>query len=281
MKHIVAITLSFLFLSGTSLHSDCYDNDYCCVDPCCEQGYSRLYIGPQLYGGYLKVQNTDSTAAGLIGLDNFDSSEKGFFYGANGGYEYKHPWGLFANIDLNYGQGDLKKSGDLSRYLHEYEVTGVVGYQLGGCVEDRWSATGYIGVDYLTQNFHVSDLDVGYRYYLYRIPVGIKGDYSFCACSSRWSVGINVAVLPQFDSTVKISVLNGARWSLAKRTDWMVAIPLEYSSCMWPVSVKLNLFWRKVGIGGSKAKTSSGNALGLPPSKWNAFGAALDIAWEF
>ena len=249
-------------------------------DDCC-QGYSRVYLGPQVYHTTLSIKNTDSTIGGVLGLENEDTHPSGTMYGVNGGYEYKKPWSLYANVDLNYGQGKLKHHDALTRYVHEYDVAAVVGYQVGGAECDVWSFTPYVGLGYLRQSHNLTSFHVTYRYSIVQLPIGIKADYAFCALCSDWTVGLNVAVIPQIDSKVKINLLQGAYWSLAKRTDWLVSLPIEYFCNCYPLSVKLDLFWKKVGFGGSKAVTPSGLALGLPPMKWNAYGASLDLVWEF
>lgn len=275
MKRIL-MTVASLLMSAMSIQGQ-----ELCVDVPCACDYSRLYVGPQLYYTNLKVENTDSSLAGLLGLENSNTSLGGVMYGVNGGYEYEKPWGLYANIDLNYGQGKLKKSGGLTRYIHEYDVSAVAGYCVGGGDECCWSLIPYAGFGHLTQNHTLTSFHVKYRYSIYYVPVGIKFDCGFYAYCGYWTAGLDVAVLPQVDSTTKINLLKGARWSLAKRTDWLVSVPIEYYSDCCPLSVKLDLFWKSLGIGGSKAVTEGGIALGLPPSKWNAIGASLDLVWEF
>ncbi len=276
MKNLFLL-FTFLTLPSITLQSfENYHQDF----ECCQNGASCLYLGPEVYYSTLRVDNTDSTIGGLIGLDNKNSHVDGMIFGVNGGYEYVGHCGLYANIDLNYGQGSLKHSGDLSRYFHEFDATGLLGYQFGGG-ECPWLITGYAGLGYLTQNYSLSSPSVKYRYYVAHMAFGVKSKVKFRALDSGWAVGLNVAALPQADSTVKIEVLKGARWTLAKRTDWIVSVPVEYYSDCFPVSVKVDLFWDKIGLGGSKAVTSSGFSLGLPPMRWNAYGASLDLAWMF
>lgn len=275
MKHLVAI-FALLVLCGQLLQAD---EEY--LDLFNHDGCHRLYAGPQVYYVNYKANGADSTAAGLVGLDNPNTKLTGCLYGGNVGYEYKKPWGVYANAELNYGTGNLKKHDHLTRDVFEYDAFTVVGYQLGGSDCDCWSATAYAGSDYLTQNFDVKSLHTTYRYYIYRIPVGIDLEYQFMACDGRWSIGIDAMVLPQIDSTVKLTPLRGARWVLSKRTDWIIDVPIQYFSGCWPIAIKLDLFWKRVGIGGSKAVSPTGVHLGLPPSTWNALGGALDVIYEF
>jgi hypothetical protein len=279
MKKLYFI-LSVLALQLATLHAD----STCCEETCCE-GSNFVYLGPEIYGALLNIENTDSTIAGLIGLDNEDSDLSGAMYGVSLGYEYKHlPCqgnGLYANLDFNYGAGKLKKGGSLTRNIHEYDVTALLGYTFNSFCDLPHTITPYVGFGYVGQYHSLSSLHVKYRYHVYHVPVGIKWEFAFSACNARWTVGLNAAALPQVDSTVKISMLQGARWSLCKRTDWLVAIPVEYYCDCYPISLKLNMFWKRLALGGSKATSDASGPLGLPPQTWDALGASLDLVYRF
>lgn len=244
-------------------------------------GLTNFYLGPKVYYGKLKADNTDSAIGGLLGLDNADTDPKGWLYGLDAGYSYQRPWGFYAGVNLGYGQGKLKADDALTRYLHEYEATAVFGYQMGGGFCDCWSFTPYIGLGYSVQHYNLTHFHVTYRNNVLHIPVGFIGKYAFYALSGSWSLGLRAAVMPQADSKVKINVLQGAYWTLAKRTDWFVSIPVEYCHSCLPFPLRLDLFYKKIGYGGSKAVNSSGDALGLPPARYSALGCSFDVVLRF
>ncbi len=274
----------FLCLSAMFLVSVAVQAEVCRMEECCQEvatcGTSGFYLGPQAYYVQLHVRNSDSSLAGSLGV-NKDTHLNGVLYGVNGGYRYEQAWGLYANVEANYGQGKLKNGGSYDRYIHEYDVSGVLGYRFGGSCAEMWSATPYAGVSYLFQNESLSEIGVKYRYHIYRIPVGVRLDFSFC---SGWQVGLDVTALPQFDATVKVTEMVGARWNLSKRTDWMVRLPVEYNidfcQCQ-NLTLIFTPYWKQNNDGGSLAKSSSGAYLGLPPQKWNAYGASFDVRWDF
>lgn len=275
----LVLCLSALFLAATFAHGQECSIDECCPDesPCAASG---LYLGPQAYYVRLHVRNSDSSLAGSLGV-NYDTHIKGMLYGVNGGYRYERPWGIYANIEANYGQGKLKNGGSYDRYIHEYDIWGVLGYRFGGGCCENWSITPYAGFGYLLQNETLSEIDVTYRYHIYRVPLGIRLDFAFCSC---WKVGLDLTALPQVDPTVKVNKMVGARWNLAKRTDWIVRLPIEYDICICGcpnLTLILTPFWKQDNDGGSTARTSSGANLGLPPQKWNAWGASFDLRWNF
>lgn len=249
-----------LFLAGT-IRAEC-EIDLC--EPC---SVSRLVIGANYTRANIKVGGQPTFHGDLGGLQ--------------GSYEYKPMNGLYGGLKGAWKQGKTENS-FADRRLVYVDAQERVGYTYSPCCND-WSLTFFSGLGYRYLGHQLKQFEepsVKFEYNEFYVPVGFLSQYFFCSC---WSVGLNFTWMPQIYPTVKIVPLQGARWILKNRIgNVAVELPLTYylteDACY---SLIFKPFYEHWEDGRSTAKTSNGQALGLPKNSYNFWGAELNVAFSF
>lgn len=207
------------------------------------------------------------------------------FHGNLGGlqasYEYK-PWNRFyGGLRVAWKEGNMESSG-AKRSLVYVDVQERLGYSYASDSR-KWLLSFFSGFGYRycgQQLKQGSQSPVTFNYNELYIPVGLLSEYSF---NSWCSLGLNMTWMPQVYPTVKIAPLKGARWIL-KNTYGNVLVELPATFFVTHnkrYSLIFKPFYEHWEDGHSTAKTSSGNALGLPSNLYNFWGAELNFAFSF
>lgn len=244
-----------------------------------DDGYSRVYIGPNVNYTKLNISTASSPVAVALGLVS-NVNLHGVLGGFTFGYERQKPCGVYANFELDWTLGKISGVHANDRFVHRQDWQARLGYTFPFCLcGQSFSFTPYTGVEmhYLTQRFSGIVLNVKYRSYY--IPVGVILDYSFRDC---WKIGFNAEWAPQIDSTVQISVLKGARWELVNRSILYFELPITRSfGCDGCWTISFVPYWECLKHGPSTAVTSQGTALGLPAQRWTFTGAKLTFGFVY
>ena len=209
------------------------------------------------------------------------SSFEGDLGGIQASYEYR-PWdSIYGGLRVAWREGNTENS-SASRYLVYVDVQERLGYSFTlPCMD--WALTIFsgFGYRYLGHKLEQSgESPINFEYNEFYIPVGFLSEYFL---NSWLSIGLNFTWMPQVFPTVEIAPLKGARWIIKNSiSNVLVEVPLIFfitqDQCY---SLILKPFYEHWKDGHSTAKTSTGNALGLPSNTYNFWGAELNFAFLF
>lgn len=207
------------------------------------------------------------------------------FHGSLGGmqgcYVYRPLNGFYSSVLGIWKQGTTENN-LASRKLLYLDAEERFGYTYAASDRD-WTVTLFSGLGYkhlrhiLNQK---SQSSITFDYNELYVPVGCLVGYDF---RSRWLFKATITWMPQVYPTVYISPLKGARWVLTN-TLGNISIELPATYFLTPnrrYSMQLTPFYERWEDGHSTAKTSQGEALGLPKNLYNFWGVALNASFSF
>lgn len=243
----------------------------------CVYEFSRIYVNPQGY--YLKLDIHSSSDLGLVGADqnvDLDGGQGGFQVG----YEYKKLDGLYTNLKVEWNLGSLSGDGAQSRMIHDETAEARFGYNYTALQGDSLIASFYSGFGFNYKSLWKSAGPPNHMsYYNYYVPVGLMLEY---LVDELIHVGFDFTWMPQVDSTVKISSIDGSRWVLHNKSGFSAELPLIFNfdsdCCCW--DIRIVPFWKRLQDGSSIIQAQSIN-LGLPSQVWIYWGGRVDLGAAF
>lgn len=229
---------------------------------------NRLFLGPQAH--YISV---DAPSLGTF---------SGGAGGAEIGYEYIKPNGLFAHVELDGSWSSLSQS-ETTSSIDQVEVFfGVdIGYafQWGDCYPmfEFIPYTGYF-YHYLNEDRNIENYErMTFIYKMPYIPFGFRFTnwrYEWFAWGLQYQYQIDV------DPFLKISILHGAYWELDRSDDQLIeGLIIFKPSC--DVSIWFTPFYRYSKTGDSVARTQSGLFLGIQEQTYHSVGAKVEFSYLF
>lgn len=225
---------------------------------------SRLQVG----GSYTRV---------TLNVDD-EPSFHGNLGGAQGIYEYQSCNGFYAAIKAASKIGSTENA-STTRYLTYADAQERLGYTFARCsaFDGLTLFTGF-GYHYMRHKLTPAiGSVVKFNYNEFYVPLGFLAKYCFSCCS----VGLNVTWMPQVFSSVEITPLAGANWSLENTYgNVQVEVPLicHFCNCF---SLVFNPFYEHWEDGRSTAVSASGQELGLPNNTYHFWGFELSLGYSF
>ena len=232
----------------------------------------------------LKENHSFLSIGGTYAYTHFKPQGNPSFHGNLGGvealYEYKAANKFYGSLKLSWRQGETKAS-NASRFLVDVTAEERFGYTLG--IEDNtWLWTLFTGLGYRFLGHHLKQPaeSLRFNYSEFYVPVGLFTDYYINPC---FSMGIHATWMPQIFPTVSITALRGARFATSH--EWgnvLVEMPFtffagKHKHFFLTISPTFQ-YWRD---GHTTAKTSTGEALGIPRNTYFFWGADLNLGYAF
>lgn len=238
--------------------------------------YCKIYAGGQ--GAYLHMQIRSTDDLLLAG------AQEGVTYngGLGGGvlcFEFKAFHALYAAIYADSLSGKIHHHGVPSRKVNDIESEIRFGYTyqaLQGC---QFVVTPYagFGFNYIRQKVETSD--PSYKYFQYYLPIGLLLDWH----PRAWiTIEFNFEWRPALDTTVMVSTLPGARFSLRnKNSQFFIEMPFTFHlGCNRQWDISLVPFWKRKKDGASRIHPA-GVPLGLPKQAYTYSGGEFEVAYRF
>jgi len=155
-------------------------------------------------------------------------SFRGTMVGGYGSFEYRPCDWFYSGASMSWLLGNTTAQQQMDRYIHDLDSKMRVGYTMQ-LLFWRWALiTPFIGLgyDYTVQHFR-PDLVINslkYRWYKYYIPMGMLLEMTV---SKNFNFGLNIEWDPQLSSRVKIDGVPGVKWNLARKSGYMVEVPIQ------------------------------------------------------
>jgi hypothetical protein len=209
------------------------------------------------------------------------SSFHGNLWGAEAVYEYRPLRSIYQGLTFNYRQGNTH-SHSQKRELLDFDVQERLGYTFANA-KRNWAVTLYAGFGYryLGQELKQPSLStVSFDYSEFYVPIGFLVN----RCINKYvDIGVNFSWLPQAFTTVDIIPLGGANWIIKRRIDNLQAeLPITFKPMperSFIIELKPYVQWWHDGK--SVARTSFGDALGLPSNTYLFAGIELNLGAQF
>lgn len=276
------LCFSFLFAEN---YAPCFS--VCCDSPspaaqriyCDDDSY--IYLGPQV--AHLDLSNKSADLPGFVGADP-DLDLDGVLGGIIGNYEYRKFRSLYVGIYSSWIAARVTNGGNPSRYIHDVEAEGRFGYNYMALQGYRLTVTPYLGFGfnwiYQKRSSSNTTPEILFEYYNYYLPVGLILDYLVYT----WlHVGFHFKWMAQLDPTLKIDLLDGARFVLRKeQTSFFAELPFSFRfGNDRSIDLTFSPYWKRKRNGETRARTTSGTVLGIPKQSMTYWGGYVSLGYHF
>lgn len=200
--------------------------------------------------------------------------------GVQGLYEYRPCNKLYGGLKLSWRQGETEAS-NATRFLIDVTAEERLGYTVA-VDENRWLWTAFTGLGYRYLGHHLKQAgeSLRFNYSEFYCPVALFTDYQIYP---SFSMGIHATWMPQIFPTVTIVPLGGARWATSYQ--WgniLIEAPMTFfagKNKQFFLTVNPTFqYWQD---GHTTAKTSTGEALGVPGNTYFFWGADVNLGYAF
>ncbi len=289
-KNLYILSLTFILLSCGILETSTLHSQECCGEeggcwtwtPYCIPDWCDVaYFAPKVCYETLRVKQNMPTIADFLGIEQ-GKKLNGTLWGLDGGYIYKHPCGLYGQIEGTYMQGKLHGSHTEGLFVYDFDVEGTVGYPI---YSYNFTFTPFIGIGYEfdRQRFDEEDEDeetVEMRYHIIYVPFGLNIHYAVTPC---FAFGVRFKATAQADSTLRVTKFNHSRLELTKTTGYLVEIPFVWHIPCYNFNWKVILipYWKYNVYGQSHAFDESGVNIFSPKQTYIDTGAKIEVGTLF
>ncbi|MDN3504573.1 MAG: outer membrane beta-barrel protein [Rhabdochlamydiaceae bacterium] len=232
-----------------------------------KETYSQINIGPTYQRYQLEAD----------GIGEFH----GYTWGGNASYEYSIPKGVYINLGISAGAGDLNSVVGTSTISQiEFLYSQKIGLNFSWGRKKMHTFTPFIGFEYLWWRQHLAITDfelLRYTYVKPYLPFGFKCNLY---ANKHLSFGINYTYLFAIVTYLEIDVTIGSKWFLDRKNDELLEFPVTLKIRDW-LHATATPFYRSVKMGASTAVTDRGLSLGIQPESYQIWGGKIDVTLRF